>query len=197
MKELENLYEFISSKVDLNDYDKKLIEESVEIEKYKKGDKLVKLNQTCKSIKFVISGIYRMYKLDKGREITSYFSYKFRNPFVASFVSLLTTTPSNEIVECIESGELISIQYQDLLTLYGKSERINSFGRIISEFNYLLAMERIEALQYHSAKDRYDSFLNLYPNLINTIPHHYIASYIGVAPESLSRIRKELMKSKS
>ncbi len=194
MDKLENLYNFISAKVNITETDKELIATSVKVESFVKGDQIVRLNQTCQSLKFVVSGIYRVYKLEEGKEITSYFNYENRNPFVASFVSLLTESPSHEIVECIEDGELLSINYTDWLNLYSKSERLNTFGRIMAEFNYVLAMERIEALQYHNATERYQSFLKLYPNLMNMIPHHFIASYIGVAPESMSRIRKELTK---
>jgi CRP-like cAMP-binding protein len=197
MDSLQQLYDFINKKVSLTEADKELIAESVKVESFQKGDQIVRLNQTCQSLKFVISGVYRVYKLEEGKEITSYFNYENRNPFVASFVSLLTESPSNEIVECIEGGALISIQYRDWQNIYAKSERVNTFGRIMAEFNYVLAMERIEALQYHNGTERYTSFLKLYPNLMNMIPHHYIASYIGVAPESLSRIRKELAKKKS
>ncbi|MBQ0740731.1 Crp/Fnr family transcriptional regulator, partial [Aquimarina celericrescens] len=70
----------------------------------------------------------------------------------------------------------------------------NTFGRLIAEFNYVLAIERIESLQYQSASERYDIFIKCYPNLLNLIPHHYIASYLGVTPESLSRIRKVSIK---
>ncbi|MCH2223160.1 MAG: Crp/Fnr family transcriptional regulator [Crocinitomicaceae bacterium] len=194
IEELKSLFDFIELKVKLYESDKKLICSYVTKEFIKKGHEIVRLNQTCESLKFVVSGIYRVYKLEEGKEITSYFNYESRNPFVASFVSLLTKSPSNEIVECIKGGELLTIKYSDWLKLYKQSERLNTFGRIMAEFNYVLAMERIEALQYHNATERYESFLKLYPNLMNMIPHHYIASYIGVAPESLSRIRKELTK---
>ncbi len=197
MEKLESLFQFIGQKVDLREGDKDLIRNIVKHDKFQKGDQIVRLGQVCKSVKFVVTGIYRVFKNNDGEEITTYFSCQNRNPFVASFVSLLTQTPSNEIVECIEPGELITIEYVDWQQLYSKSQSINTFGRLMAEFNYVLAMERIEALQTHNATDRYVSFLKLYPNLINKIPHHYIASYVGVKPESLSRIRKEITNRKS
>lgn len=197
MQNIQPLYDFINQKVTLLDSDKLLIADKVKFESYKKGDQIVRLDQVCNALRFVKTGIYRVYKLENGKEITSYFNFENRNPFVASFVSMLTESPSNEIVECIEDGELLSIQYSDWKEMYTKSDRLNTFGRIMAEFNYVLAMERIEALQYHNATERYISFLKIYPNLMNLIPHHYIASYIGVAPESLSRIRKEIVKGTS
>jgi CRP-like cAMP-binding protein len=194
MSNYDHLFQFIEKHVSLTNADKELIKPLINEQQYQKGDVLVRQGKVCKELKFVISGVYRVYKLDDGKEVTSYFNYENRNPFVASFVSLLTASPSNEIVECIEDGELLSISYNDWMELYKKSGNLNTFGRLMAEFNYVLAMERIESLQYHSATDRYESFLKLYPTLLNRIPHHYVASYLGVAAESLSRIRKEIAK---
>lgn len=196
-EQLEHLIGFIERKVALRDEDNAILEKIVRLESFQKGDELVRFGETCTKLRFVISGIYRAYKLEDGKEITSYFNYQNRNPFVASFVSLLTKEPSDETVECIEDGALLTINYSDWLDAYATSERLNTFGRVMAELNYVLAMERIEALQFHTATDRYEAFIKHYPQLLNLIPHHYIASYIGVAPESLSRIRKELAKNKS
>ena len=185
------LIDLINKHVSLNHIDIEMLESIIKVEAKVKGDVVVTSGQVCKELKFVRSGIYRVYKLLEGKEITTYFNTVDRNPFLASFVSLLTNSPSKEIVECIGDGELLTVSYQDWQALYRKSDAMNTFGRLMAELNYVLAMERIEALQYHSAKTRYESFLKLYPNLMNYIPHHYIASYIGVAPESLSRIRKQ------
>lgn len=189
---IQKLYDFIQLKVSLTEEDKKLISSKVSTIKVEKGNIILNEGQISDKIYFVISGIYRVYKLEDGKEITSYFNYEYRNQFIAAFVSLLTQQPSIEIVECIDSGEILSINYSDWKELYENSNQINTFGRIMAEFNYVLAVSRIESLQYRQAKDRYLSFINLYPNLLNMIPHHYIASYIGVTPESLSRIRKEV-----
>ncbi|WP_027412875.1 Crp/Fnr family transcriptional regulator [Aquimarina muelleri] len=194
LKESKRLINFISSWVDLSQIDIEELQPKLSIEIYDKGDIIVKQGQICKYLKFVISGIYRVYQLKNGKEITSYFNYESRNPLVASFVSLLKGQPSNEIIECIVPGKLISIPYSDWKNLYSISSSFNTFGRLIAEFNYVLAIERIESLQYQSASERYDIFIKCYPNLLNLIPHHYIASYLGVTPESLSRIRKVSIK---
>ncbi|MEM6298043.1 MAG: Crp/Fnr family transcriptional regulator [Bacteroidota bacterium] len=197
MNDLDKLYRFIENHVSLSEDIKERLSGEIKHIHFKKGDKVVELGRTSSTLYFVVSGIYRVYKLHEGKEITGYFNVKDRNPFVASFVSLLTQTPSKEIVECIQDGELLSISYAKWKQFYQISESLNTFGRITAEYNYVLAIERIEALQYQSAADRYNAFLKIYPNLINQIPHHYIASYIGITPESLSRLRKSLTKSDS
>jgi CRP-like cAMP-binding protein len=192
--ELSFLFDLISKHTVLSQSDKKDISSKIVIENFDKGDLIVKEGQVCKSLSFVVSGIYRVHKNEDGKEITSYFSYESRNQFVASFTSLLTKNPSNETIECIDGGKLLSIAYSDWNSLYKTSHALNTFGRKMAEFNYLLAIERIESLQYQNATDRYESFIKLYPNLLNLIPHHYIASYLGITPESLSRIRKSSIK---
>jgi CRP-like cAMP-binding protein len=189
-KEYQKLIDFISNWVNLSEADIERIYSKLSIKDYDKTDILVKQEQVCTSLNFVISGIYRVFQLKNEKEITSYFNYESRNPLVASFVSLLKQEPSNEIIECLQPGKLISIAYTDWVSLYKVSQSFNTFGRLMAEFNYILAIERIESLQYQSASDRYDMFIKHYPNLLNLIPHHYIASYLGVTPESLSRIRK-------
>lgn len=185
------LFDFIGKTVNISSEDKQRIQNLVTIASYDKHTVIIKEGQVCKRLRFVVSGVYRVYRIENGKEITSYFNYESRNPFVASFVSLLTGFPSQEIVECILPGMLLSIPYEDWKFLYDISPTLNTYGRRMAEYNYVLAMERIESLQYKSATDRYDSFMKLYPTLLNLIPHHYIASYIGITPESLSRIRKQ------
>ncbi|WP_299252991.1 Crp/Fnr family transcriptional regulator [uncultured Aquimarina sp.] len=194
LKEYQKLITFISKWVDLSETDIERLQSKLSIVSYDKNDTIIREGQVCKYLKFVVSGVYRVYQLKDGKEITSYFNYESRNPLVASFVSLLKDKPSTEIIECIVPGKLISILYTDWTSLYNISESFNTFGRLIAEFNYVLAIERIESLQYQSASERYDIFNKLYPNLLNLIPHHYIASYLGVTPESLSRIRKLPLK---
>lgn len=190
----KNIISFINQFALLSDND---IEDFIPLlkkEDYQKGDFILKEGQHCNQVKFVISGIYRVYQLRNGKEITSYFNYNDRNPLIASTESILSNQKSKEYIECLGPGFVLSLNYKDLLEIYKSSLAFNTFGRKMAELNYLLSIERIESLQYKTASDRYKSFLKLYPNLINQIPHHYIASYLGITPESLSRIRKSTLK---
>src|SRR6185503_18854812 len=114
-----------------------------------------------------------------------------RNHFVADFSSFLTRKPARENIHALEDCELALISQKDLEKLYSESFAFQKLGRLIAEYNYVLAVERIYSLQHESALERYNHLLEIYPNLINRVPHHYIASYLGITPESLSRIRKE------
>ncbi len=189
-KNVFKLMDFISNWVKLSQYEKQEIYSNLSVESYIKGDIILNQGKTSGTLKFVTSGIYRVYQLREGKEITSYFNYEARNPVVASFTSLLKAQPSNEIIECIVPGQLLSIDYNKWVSFYNTSHALNTFGRLMAEHNYILAIERIESLQYKNATERYNSFIKLYPNLLNLIPMHYIASYLGITPESLSRIRK-------
>jgi len=157
----------------------------------KKREELVSAGQTCRQIWFAISGVYRVYKLVDGKEFTSYFCYAERNPVVAAFASLLLQRPSDETLECIEEGQLVSMSYANWEELCSLFPEISTIRWKLAEFNYLLALERISSLQHADSSYRYQCFLKQYPGLLNRIPHHYIASYLGITPESLSRIRRK------
>lgn len=159
---------------------------------YKAGEFFATPDKVCRHIHFLNAGIARVYHLHEGKEITDYFNTLERNPFVSSFVSFLSQQSSREYVEALTDCEVVSIDYQHLQSLYDQYKSMERLGRLLAERNYLLALERIESLQYHSATARYEAFLKVYPLLINQIPNHYIASYLGITPESLSRIRKQL-----
>ena len=192
MLEIEAFISFISEKVTLTNEDIEKLKDLITLEHFDKGTFILNQGQVCNKLRFVYSGIYRVYQINEGKEITSYFNFEHRNRLVGAFVSLLTSQPSEEYIECISPGTLVTVNYYDWEALYTISPALNTFGRLLAEFNYILAIERIASLQYKNATNRYEAFIEQYPGLFNRIPHHYIASYLGITPESLSRIRKSL-----
>ncbi len=174
----------------LNEEDWGMIVPLLKVVKLKKGTYFIKDGQVCHQIGFLYQGILRVFHLVNGKEFSSYFNFASRNPIVSAFESFLLQSPSSENIHALEDSVVITITFAQLQSLYEQSPRIQKLGRLMAEQNYLLAMERIKSLQFHSATDRYSALLKIYPQLINKIPHHYVASYLGVTPESLSRIRK-------
>lgn len=161
---------------------------------YKKGDYFIREGETGQRIGFLLSGVARVYHHANDKEYTSYFNFPERNRLVASFESFLTGKPSKENIHFLTDARLIVFSRASLDTLYAESQAFSELGRKLAEYNYLLAMKRIFSLQHDTAQLRYVQLLDIYPDLVNTIPHHYIASYLGITPESLSRIRKELAR---
>ena len=155
-----------------------------------KGEYFVQQGQVCSKVGFLLKGIIRAYHIANDKEYTSYFNFGERNQFVTSFSSFITRKPSAESLHALDDCELLVISHADLHSLYEQSPALQKLGRIMAEANYVLAMQRIYSLQHQSAQERYAELLHIYPNLINQVPHHYVASYLGVTPESLSRIRK-------
>ena len=197
MKDYSVITKFLHTIEPLTLAEEKYLANALTFKHLKKGQILVKPNQIAKEIAFVISGVMRVYQIVDGKELTSYFSYSERNPFVSSYPSFLQQKAAKEYVEAIEDCEVIILSHYHLQNLYSSSKTFEKIGRLLAEKNYLLAIERIESLQYKTAADRYKMFMNIYPGLLNRIQHHYIASYLGIAPESLSRIRKYSSKIKS
>lgn len=138
-------------------------------------------------IYLIRKGCLRLFFYNEGKDIT--FQFFFENDFVASFDSLYKGTPSMFSLESLEPSEVISISKE---TFYSKIENSPSLrllyeGKIIERFSFYqhLFLSRIK----NTPQQRYEELLKEYPNIIQRVPQHYIASYLGITPVSLSRIR--------
>lgn len=191
MKSLEeNLKSTLSKFTVLQDKDWEHLISSFEVKIFKKGDFIIKEGQVCNHIGFLNKGILRVFYTENGKEYTSYFNFGTRNPLISAFTSFFSRQPSKESIHALEDSEIGLIHYDRLQQLFEQSFAMQKLGRLMAEYNYILAIERIYSLQHKSAAERYNNLLQIYPQLINHIPHHYIASYLSITPESLSRIRK-------
>ena len=192
---MNQLQQTISQFIKLSQSELTAIRQHAQLWRIKKGEVYQQEGDVCRKLGFLQKGILRVYHHRNEKEITNYFNTADRNPFVASFKSFLTGEVSREHIVAMTDCEMLTIKKSELENLYERFHQIERLGRKLAEYNYLLGLERIDSLQYLSAGQRYEQFLKLYPGLINRVPHHYIASYLGVTAESLSRIRSmELMK---
>ena len=121
-------------------------------------------------------------------------NYRFahENEFLVDFSSFLTRSPSRYYWQAMQDVDVLTFSYEPVHSLYQKSAAWNQFGRLMAERVYLLANERTELLQFFTPEQRYQHVLHTYPALVTSISQAHLASYLGIKPESLSRIRHRL-----
>ncbi|MFC0183117.1 cAMP-binding domain of CRP or a regulatory subunit of cAMP-dependent protein kinases [Pseudarcicella hirudinis] len=154
----------------------------------------LKVGNRCNQVAFINSGILRnYYPNEKGEETTCHFALP--NDFITSFPSLTTNNPSTENIQALSPAELLVIDKQDLEMLYEKIPATQEFGRKAAE-NLTITMEkRIALFLNNTAEERYHFLMKYNPILIQTVPLQYLATYLGITPQHLSRLRKNTIKS--
>ena len=120
------------------------------------------------------------------------FSFEFEDNFFSAYSSFLTQQPSGYQIEAITETVLWSISHADLQEIYSKTTIGNTLGRYASEGLYMKKTKRELSLLTKTAEDRYLDLFKEEPRLLQQIPLKYIASYIGITPQALSRIRKRI-----
>lgn len=143
--------------------------------------------KTCKTIYFLQSGLARIYYLKDGKDITDSFILDMN--MIVRVESLFYNQPSKKAIEVLEDSEIIAIDAQKLFGLYDDNHEIERLFRKIFEQSHVETINRIESLQFHSAEERYNNLINTHPEIIQSVPLKYIASFLGITQVSLSRIR--------
>ena len=159
----------------------------------KKKANLLVQGDVCKNIYFLTKGFFRMYYIDlEGNEINTRFTQE--DNFMVDFQSFLTQKPSRYYWQAMEDSTVLAFAFKDVQRLYASSSSWQKFGRLVAERVYLQLNERVEMLQFMSPEQRYVYLLETRPELFNQISQFHMASYLGIKPESLSRLRKRLLK---
>lgn len=156
-------------------------------ENFKKGQIIQPIGHTCKTIYFVKKGAVRIYYFKDDIDITE--SFEFENAFVARAESLFSGKPSRKAIEAIEDTTLIAIDSNKLFKLFDTNPDLERLFRKIIESSYVKTVNRLESLQFHTAEERYQQMMNEHPEILKRVPLKLIASYLGITPVSLSRIR--------
>lgn len=152
-----------------------------------KNDFLLQAGQVCRHLYFIQHGAVRGYYTPESREITHWFG--FENDFVTSFHSFITGQPSVENLQLVEGSMLWRIAKEKLHNLYNRHHDIERLVRIAYEKYYIRLEERFVNAQFKTASERYENLVQDAPHIIERVPLGYIASYLGISQETLSRIR--------
>jgi CRP-like cAMP-binding protein len=179
--------------VPLNDEDWHLLEPYLELRVLKKHELFAEEGKAARDIGFVLEGNLRHYYTRDGEEKTTYFY--FENHLVASYISCIRKEPSQLTIEALTDCRLLTFPYAALQKLYEQSHTWERFGRLVAEYLAAGLEERMTGLLLLSPQERYEALLQgKKEKILERIPQHYIASYLGVTPVSLSRIRNRSAK---
>jgi CRP/FNR family transcriptional regulator, anaerobic regulatory protein len=159
----------------------------------KRNTILEEQNKIPKYLYFINTGFMRLFYYDNnGEEQTTFLCAS--SGFIASFSSLINQTKATENIECITDCNILKIAYADAKSLVEKSEVFKKFFLVMFEKSISLATIRANDLANLNAKQRYQKMIEKQPHYIQNIPLQYIASYLGIKSQSLSRIRKQQTK---
>ncbi|MEC5142811.1 Crp/Fnr family transcriptional regulator [Chitinophaga sp. 212800010-3] len=157
---------------------------------FKTGSLLSEAGKTANAIYFLETGIVRVFTIHEGREIS--LDFAFPGTFSTSYASFITQQPAEVSLQAVTPVEGYVCYYHDLQALYRHSPQSEKIGRLIAEQQYLRKFNRELSFLRYSAQERYLQLLKEYPQVVQHIPVKHIASYLGIEPESLSRIRKNI-----
>jgi CRP-like cAMP-binding protein len=188
---MENtLVEMMSSFIDLSDEEKQGILEAFPIKTYTKGTVLLKENQIAKDAYLVIKGCIREYSIDDGEEKTKNFYTEFQS--AVNFESMANNKPSKYYFTCTEDTTVAIMNSEKENSLYKEFPRFGEVCRVEMEKMLGSNQEEMSIFINSTPKERYLNLLENRPDLIQRVPQYQLASYLGIKPETLSRIRKRV-----
>ena len=159
--------------------------------KIRKYQYLLNEGDVCKRIVFVNSGCLREYTIDnKGAEHIIQFAVA--DWWVSDLHSFITGLPATHNIDALQDSEVLLLDKSSRDKLLDACPKMERFFRMLLESNYVATHQRVEDSLSETAEERYLKFIKTYPRLFELIPQNQVASYLGITPQSLSRIRKEL-----
>lgn len=184
---MEALRKYFDKYIILNDEEWNDFEACLTKESIQKKDLILKENEKCDFLAFIHEGIFRFYSFNDGSErITAFF---FSGDFVTNYRSFLTGKPSEHNIEALTEGVIYRIKLAQLQKLYDKHQTLERLGRLVAENLYLTVANRLDSFMFQSPADRYNELVKRNSKLLSEIPQYMIAAYLGISPETLSRIR--------
>lgn len=189
---MEILKYALKSFAGLNEEDFNLSSSFWECKNYKKGDYYNRHKNVCKHLGFITDGVFRSFIIDEKESCEKNIFLYSKNQFVVTFKSFINQTPCDYHTQAMTDASVICICNTDLLYLYKHSHKWETFGRLLAQEAFNIAIERTESFVFKKPEERYLDLLKHHPDIFNTIPLYHISSYLGIQGPSLSRIRKRI-----
>ena len=188
----KNIKNALSEYINLTETEWLVLSNSLVTKHYKKGEYFLRENEFCNYVGFVDKGLFNFFYLIDGVEhIRGFF---FLNNFISNYPCFLLGNKSKFYVKALENSSITLIHKKDLFLLYKQLPKIQELSRSIVENLYIEISEKYESFFIKTAEERYLEFINSKPKFSEKIPQYMIASYLGITPEALSRVKKRVSK---
>jgi CRP-like cAMP-binding protein len=187
----ELFFKSLNEKISLTDEEHDIIKSYLTPKKLRKKQYLLQAGDVCKTIAFVEKGALRAYSTDeKGNEHIIQFALEGWT--ISDLYSFMTGEPATYHIDALEDSELILISKTAQEEILKRVPKYETYTRMQLTGAYLAMQKRLTSIISQPVEERYTNFISVYPNIAQRVPQHMIASYMGLKPETLSRVRKKI-----
>ncbi len=184
--------QMVQQEISLGPEEMDLVDELIPVKAFKAGTVLLEEGKVARDCYFTIEGCIRSYQVVKGDERTTDFFVEGEP--VASLASYLAQTPANHYLACVEDSVLAVLNYDKEKELYRRIPAMESLCRVSIEKEFAKQQGLLQNYLTKNPEERYKMLQQTRPELLQRVPQYHLASFLGVQPESLSRIRKRIAK---
>jgi CRP-like cAMP-binding protein len=184
---MESLISLFTEKLGLDMKHFETFSSQLKVKKLKKKEHLIREGSVCNFIGFVASGTLRSYVMNDEGEFNN--DFYFDHDFVSAYTSFLTQMPTNCNIEALSNSTIHTISYEKLNKLIAQDSAFLKLGKYISDLYFIRKCRRETSFLKQSATERLEGLSTLYPGIQQRVSQYHIASYLGIKPESLSRIK--------
>ena len=191
----EMFFKKVNEKVSLSDEEEEICKGLLIPRKVRKKQYILQEGDVCKYSAFVERGALRSYVIDeKGHEHIVQFAIE--GWWISDMYSFITGEPSVYNIDVLEDAELLLLTNPSQEELLLKVPKFERYMRLLVQGGYIALQRRLVLSLSQSAEEKYTNLINIYPNIIQRVPQHMVASYLGITAETLSRIRKQISERK-
>ena len=189
--QLENIKILISNYIEISDEEWISYSSQFCVKGIEKKEIILSQGAICRDVIFVVDGLLRVFFVDNdGEEKTFHFSYE--NTFSADYESFLKKIPSNYSIQALEDTTVVLMSYEMLHDGYKNLRNGEKLGRLLAEEYFFIFNDKIQLIYTKTPIERYNNLDKKFPNILQRIPQHYIASYLNISSVHLSRLKNPL-----